>query len=218
MATQQPAVLLDVDGTLVDTSWFHVVAWWRVFQEAKEQVTMARIHPLIGMGASDLIEKAIGRRDDDLKERHADEFDRFLDEIRAFPKAGDLLRELDKRGFQVALCTSAQKAHREPMVQAIDADDAITEIVDGDDVERAKPEPDVFAAALERLDADPRRTVVIGDTPWDIEAAKRIDVPTVAVLTGGWRREDLERAGAIAVYEDPAELLASLDDIDLLKG
>ena len=218
MSHVRPAVLIDVDGTLVDTNWLHVVAWSRVFTSAGHDVPMARIHPLVGLGASELIEAAIGRRDEDLKQRHADEFDTFRDEIRALPKAAELLREIRRRGAAIALCTSAQKAHADPMREAIGADDAITEIIDGDDVERSKPDPGVFTAALDKLGCGADRAIAVGDTRWDMEAAANAGIPVVGVLSGGVPRQDLDAAGAVAVYEDVAELLASLDDRDSPLG
>ena len=207
----RPAVLFDVDGTLVDTNWFHTVAWWRAFRDSGEDIPMARIHPLIGMGSAEMLQELFGDERSDLKDGHTKYFDQFLPEIRAFAGAGDLLRAVKKRAH-VVMATSSKESHLKPMLEAIDANDAIDGIVHGDDVERAKPAPDVFEAALEKAGRPAERCVVIGDTRWDVEAAAKRGLRTVCVLTGGNSRETLESAGAIAVYEDVRQLLDHLDD------
>lgn len=208
-------MLFDVDGTLVDTNWFHTLSWWRVFQKAGEQVPMSRIHPLIGMGSDQLLEEVFGEERDDLKDGHSGEFEPFVPEIRAFPGAADLLRTVRERSVQVVICTSSKKDHLEPMLEAIGATDVIDEIVNADDVSHSKPAPDVFTAALEKSGLEASDCMVVGDTTWDVEAAKKAGIETVCVLTGGTSREELLQAGAVAVYEDVAELLARLDESPL---
>jgi HAD superfamily hydrolase (TIGR01509 family) len=211
-AAEPPAVLFDVDGTLVDTNWFHTVSWWRAFQKAGEDtgedVAMSRIHPLIGMGSDQLLATLFGEQRADLKEAHGDEFAVFRKEIHAFPRAGDLLRAVHGRGGRVVLCTSSKADDLGPMLKAIDADDAIDDVVNADDVEQSKPAPDVFAAGLDKLGLDAERCIVVGDTRWDIEAAGKLGLQTVSVLTGGSTREQLQEWGAVAVYEDAADQLA----------
>lgn len=205
-------MLFDVDGTLLDTNWFHTVTWWRVFRRHGIEISMSRIHPLVGMGADQLVEELLGEERPEIREGHGTEFERFIPEIKTLPGAADLLREVKARHAQVVLCTSAQKAHVEAMCKAIGADDAVDEVIDGDDVERSKPAPDVFEAALDRLQLDRSHAIVVGDTRWDVEAASRAGLTVVCVLTGGNRRETLDAAGAAAVYEDVADVLATLDD------
>lgn len=208
----RPAVLFDVDGTLVDTNWFHALAWWFAFRKHGELVPASRIHPLIGMGGSELLETIFGRPRPDLKGENGPEYERFMADIVAFPSAGDLLRAIEERGARIVLCTSSKQAHLKPALAAIGADDAYDDVVNADDVEEAKPEPDVFAAGLDKLGLDRERSIVVGDTRWDVEAAARLGIPTVCVLTGGSTREQLLDAGAAAVYEDVADLLAHLDE------
>ncbi|MFP5317747.1 MAG: HAD family hydrolase [Acidimicrobiia bacterium] len=215
MPTPNRAVLFDVDGTLVDTNWFHTLSWWRVFRKAGEDVPMSRIHPLIGMGSDQLLEAIFGEEREDLRGGHSEEFEPFMREIHAFPRAGDLLRAVKERSVQVVLCTSSKKDHLEPMLEAVDAMDAIDEIVNADDVDRSKPAPDVFTAALEKTALEPDDCLVVGDTAWDVEAAKKAGIETVCVLTGGTSREELLEAGAVEVYEDVAELLSELDNSPL---
>lgn len=211
MPDNGPSVLVDVDGTLVDTNYLHTVAWWRAFQEIDEEVPMSRIHPLIGMGSDQLVSRLIGRESEEASDAHSRHYEVFKKEIKRFPKADELLAELDRRGARVVLATSSDEQDLERLREAIGADDSIDAAVSKGDVEHSKPSPDIFEAALKKFDLDPGSTLVVGDTPWDVEAAAKLDLEVVCVLTGGATREQLEEAGSIAVYEDVAELLANLD-------
>jgi HAD superfamily hydrolase (TIGR01509 family) len=211
------AVLFDIDGTLVDTNWFHTLSWFKALQDAGEDVAMARIHPLIGMGSDQLVESLLGEQREGLSDLHSKHFEPFKSDIVAFPKAAELLAEVGRRGPQVVLATSSKKSDLKEMLEALDADDHIDEIVHGDQVEASKPAPDIFSTALESLGLDPQRTIVVGDTRWDVEAATKAGLECVAVLTGGTHRHDLEEAGAVAVYSDAAELLAKLDESPLSR-
>ncbi|MDP9403298.1 MAG: HAD family hydrolase [Actinomycetota bacterium] len=217
MPDARPAVLFDIDGTLVDTNYLHTVAWWRALRDAGEDVSMSEIHPLIGMGSDKLLEHLIGEERDGLRDAHAEQFSRLKAEVRAFPGARELLTRVAGRGAQVVLATSSQEADLAELLAAIDADDAITEIVHGDEVEASKPAPDIFATALDKLGLVSASTMVVGDTRWDVEAASKLGIDTVAVLTGGSTRRDLEEAGAAAVYLNVADLLDHLDDSPLSR-
>ncbi|HUR18656.1 MAG TPA: HAD family hydrolase [Acidimicrobiales bacterium] len=217
MTSTQPAVLFDIDGTLLDSNYFHTVAWWRALQDRGEDVAMARIHPLIGMGSDKLLENLFGEERDGYSDAHAEHFAPYKEHLHAFPGAADLLAEVSKRGVQVVLATSSKESDLEAMLAAIDAEGAIDEIVHGDMVEASKPAPDIFAVALDRLGLTPAQTVVVGDTRWDIEAGMKVGLEVVTVLTGGWTRADLKEAGATAVYRDVAELLAEIDDSPLAR-
>ena len=207
----RPSVLVDVDGTLVDTNYLHTLAWWRAFQEMGEDVPMSRIHPLIGMGSDQLVHRLIGRESEEASDAHARHYEPLKKEIKAFPRAPELLTELSQRGARVILATSSDEEDLARLREAVGADDAIEDAVSKGDVEHSKPSPDIFEAALKRFDLDPDRTLVVGDTPWDVEAAAKLGLGVVCVLTGGATREQLEEAGAIAIYEDVAELLDQLD-------
>ena len=217
MPEDRPSVLVDVDGTLVDTNYFHTVSWWRAFQDIGEDVPMSSIHPLIGMGSDQLVERAIGRESDEASDAHTRRYEPFKEEIKAFPKAAELLDELSRRGARVVLATSSDEKDLDRLREAIAAEEAIDEAVSKGDVEHSKPAPDIFEAALNKFGLDPERTLVVGDTRWDVEAAAKLGLGVVCVLTGGSTREQLEEAGAIAVYEDVAELLAELDSSPLGK-
>ena len=212
-------VLFDVDGTLVDTNYLHVLAWRRVFLAREElEITAARIHGLVGMGTDELLQTLFGRPRPELKEERAKQFATLKAEIRAFPRAGELLRALHDREVRVVLATSAEKSDLEAILEAIDADDAIDAVTSSADVEEAKPAPDLFCVAREEAGTAPESTVVVGDTVWDIKAATRAGLPCVAVSSGGISRGDLEAAGAVAVYEDVGALLGDLDRSLLLGG
>ncbi len=213
MPDDRPAILFDVDGTLVDTNYFHAIAWWRAFQEVGEDVPVYKIHPLIGMGSDQLVHRLIGRESEEATERHSDHYEEFKKDIKSFPKAAELIEEVDRRGARVVLATSSSEEDVPRLCEAVGAaDDAIDYVVSKGDVEHSKPSPDIFEAALKKLELDPDRTLVVGDTPWDVEAAAKLGVGVVCVLTGGATREQLKEAGAIAIYEDVAELLENLDD------
>ena len=205
-----PGVLFDIDGTLVDTSYLHTIAWFRALDRIGERVAMAAIHRRIGMGSDKLLPDLIGREDQEADDLHGQFYEELHGEVRALPAAGDLLREVKRRGGQVVLATSAKERDLKVLLGAIDAHDAIDHVTSSDDVDASKPSPDIFAVALEAAGLDRERTMVVGDTGWDVEAAGRCGLPCVAVLTGGWSTAELDAAGAVAVYDDVAALL---DDI-----
>jgi HAD superfamily hydrolase (TIGR01509 family) len=214
----QTGVIFDVDGTLADTNYLHVVAWARAFRDAGENVAMSDIHRLIGMGSDLLVEELVGHPDDEAADAHTTLFEDMMPEIRAFPRAADLLAEVHRRGATVALASSASESQLEAMLEAIDAPDGVIDHVTGaDDVDHSKPEPDVFAATLEATGLDPADTLVVGDTVWDIKAAAKLGLKVVGVVTGGISRQELEEAGAIAIYDDVAHLLAELDDSPIAR-
>jgi len=218
MAPTPPAVLFDIDGTLLDTNYFHSVSWWYALREAGEDIAMARIHPLIGMGSDQLLEDLLGEEREGLSDLHSKYYKPYKKDLHAFPKAADLLAAVAGRGVQVVLATSSKEEDLDQLLEALGAEEGvISEIVHGDMVESSKPAPDIFAVALDRLDLDPQRTMVVGDSRWDIEAAAKCDLQVVAVLTGGTTRRDLTDAGAVGVYDDVAELLEKLDDSPLAR-
>jgi HAD superfamily hydrolase (TIGR01509 family) len=218
MTSTRSAVLFDLDGTLLDTNYFHSVSWWYALREAGEDIAMARIHPLIGMGSDQLLTELLGEEREGLSDLHGKYYKPYKKDIHAFPKAADLLAAVAEREVQVVLATSSREEDLDELLEALDASDGvISEIVHGDMVGSSKPAPDIFAVALERLELDPSQTLVVGDTRWDIEAAAKCNLDVVAVMTGGWTRRDLTDAGAVAVYDDVAQLLAELDESPLAR-
>ncbi|MGI9032789.1 MAG: HAD family hydrolase [Acidimicrobiales bacterium] len=217
MTDTRPAILFDVDGTLVDTNYLHTLAWWRALQKAGHDIAMSRIHPLIGMGSDHLLTELLGEEPEGLSDAHSTEYEPLKEELHAFPRAADILVEVDRRGGRVVLATSSKKDDVPALCDEIGASDAVDAVVDGSDVGATKPSPDIFAVALEKLGLDAERTIVVGDTVWDVEAASKLDLPVICVLTGGQPRHDLEAKGAAAVYEDVADLFSQLDQSPLGK-
>jgi HAD superfamily hydrolase (TIGR01509 family) len=213
MAAKEPGVVFDLDGTLVDSNYLHVVAWTRAFAESGCWAPMAAIHRMVGVGSSLLVKEVLG--DDapveQIAEAHGRHFDRLKPELRAFPEARELLEDVAGRGALAVLATSSRQEDVDALIATFGPTDAVAATTSGADVEEAKPEPDVLVAAMEKGGVDPARAVLVGDSVWDIEAARRAGIPCVAVLTGGTSRAELEEAGAAAVYRDVADIRAHLD-------
>ena len=208
-------VLFDVDGTLVDSNYLHVVAWSRALRANGHEVPMSTLHRTVGQGADRLVESVIGRADDDVSDAHSDFYGPHLHELVAFPCAADLLRTVKKSGSRVVLVTSASAEEVEHLRKAITADDAIDEVTCNEDVDASKPDPDLVQSALDKAGLTAAHAVFVGDTVWDVEAARRAGVPCVCVLTGGISAAELREAGAVAIYDDVAELLKKYDDSPL---
>lgn len=209
------AVLFDVDGTLVDTNYLHVFAWIGAFHAVGHPVDSAAIHRAVGMGSSQLLDRLLGsdaarQVADQVKDADTLRYQETLPLMRTFDGARELLKVMAKQAT-VVLATSAQPEELSALRRVLDADSVITAITSAEDVEAAKPEPDLVEVALQKAGVPPEHAVFVGDTVWDIEASNRAGVPCVAVLSGGIGRAELEDAGAVAVYRDVAELLARLD-------
>jgi HAD superfamily hydrolase (TIGR01549 family) len=209
------AVLFDIDGTLVDTSYLHAIAWRRGLADAGFDVPTAWIHHHIGKGAGLLMEALIGEDRDDVKAGWRRHFDALKPEIRAFAGAADLLREIHRRGMQVVLASSSEDADLDALLAALGANDAIDCVTGAGDIGDAKPSPEVFEVAMRKASCDPGRAIVVGDTVWDVEAARRAGLDCIGVLTGGIARSELEAAGALAVFRDVGEILSRLDETPL---
>ena len=204
-------VLVDVDGTLVDSNYHHTLAWSRALRDHGERVPLVSIHRSIGMGSTEMLNSLIGRDDDAITDSWREHFNELLPEIVPCLGAAELLRALHGRGFVVVLATSSPEDLIADYRRKLDADDAIDDIVTSNDVDRAKPNPDVFAVALEKTGLPRERVIVIGDSVWDVEAAKRTGLSCVGLESGGVSHFELEVAGASAVFRDPSQLTAQLD-------
>lgn len=205
-------VLLDIDGTLVDSAYFHAVAWWRACRRAGEYIPMARLHRLVGMGSDTLTKTVFGRVRSDIAEIEGDEYHRFDGELVALPGAADLIKFIASRGVQAVLASSSRPEDIPRLLTVIGAGSAVAAVVSAGDVEKSKPAPDVFSVAMDRAQADPARTVAVGDTRWDVMSAGASGIPTIGLTSGGWAEEELRDAGAVEVYRDPADLLANYDE------
>jgi HAD superfamily hydrolase (TIGR01549 family) len=206
---RQQAVVLDIDGTLVDTAYHHAIAWARAFREHGLDIPVWRLHRHIGMGGDKLVaavggpevERHIG---DALRTEWEAQFDKLLPEIRAFEGAGIVPGRLEEQGFTVVLATSATERHADAFLHVLDARHLRSMMVTKEDVSASKPDPDVVVAALARADTD--HAVMVGDTVWDGQAASRAGIPFIGVLTGGFSASELEQAGAVAVLEQVGQL------------
>ena len=207
-----PVVLLDVDGTLTDTNYLHTLAWRRAFLERDHDVGSWRIHKLIGASASRLMTELVGAPDEAVKDAWRRHFDQLTAEIRAFPGAVDLLDAIRERGGRPVLATSSPGDLLEHHLRALGADaDDFDAVTTDSDVAEAKPAPDVFLAALDQAGGRPSEALVVGDTGWDIDAATAAGLPTVAVCSGGWTRDELVARGAVEVHDDARALLERFD-------
>ena len=214
------AVVLDIDGTLVDSNYLHVHAWVQAFADIGRPVDAWRVHRCIGMGSALLLAELLG--DDDAerlgaeaKDRHAERYAALGDLQRRFDGARELVQACAERGARTVLATSAAPTELDRLQAVLDLDDVVTGVTSAQDVDDAKPAPDLVRAALDIAGVPAARAVMVGDSVWDVQAASRAGVPCVAVLTGGTSRTELRTAGAVAVYDDVAALLADLEDSPL---
>ena len=206
------AALLDVDGTLVDTNYHHTIAWYRAFREHGLVLPIWRIHRAIGMGGDQLVPALVPGIDSELHEAvegaRSERYKEFLDEVQALEGAHELLEDLSAR-VTVVLASSSPQDELDHYLDLLDARELADAWTTKDDVEATKPEPDLVHAALDKAEA--RDAVMLGDTRWDVEAARKAGVETICVMTGGWSREELLDAGAAEVYESIAELRQNLE-------
>jgi HAD superfamily hydrolase (TIGR01509 family) len=205
-------VVLDVDGTLMDTNYLHTEAWARAFEEVGHRIPRARLHKQIGKGSSLLIREFVEdeQTEERIDELHSEIYAELQEYGHPLPGAKELISSLRERGYEVWFVTSAKDEELEHHMQELEAEGRISGVVNSSAVENPKPAPDIFELALQKAGASPDETVAVGDAVWDVEAAAAAGIRTVAVLTGGaFSRQELEEAGAVAVYEDCAELLDS---------
>jgi phosphoglycolate phosphatase-like HAD superfamily hydrolase len=211
-------VVLDVDGTLVDSNYHHTLAWARAFRASGYDVPLWRIHRSIGMGGDRLVPRLIGETADQqvgeqVRERWEMEIEPLLPEVIPLPHARELLEELGRRRVKVVLASSGKPEHTRRWIEMLDADEPEREV---DDVTTAgdaetKPDPELIDKAVDAVDGD--TALVVGDSVWDAEAARRRGARMVGLLTGGFGRDELEEAGATVVCENIAELVERLDDL-----
>ena len=212
------AAILDVDGTLVDSNYHHAIAWYRAFRAHDLTPPVWRIHRHIGMGGDQLVAAIAGEqidseRGDRIRESERRLYEELIDEVQPFEGAHELLEALAERGHPIVLASSAKKGETEHYIELLGAGEMIEAYTSSSDVERTKPAPDLVAAAMQR--AGELSAVMVGDSTWDIEAAARAEIKTIAVLTGGFSEAELLHGGAVAVFQSLVELREQLDQTPL---
>jgi HAD superfamily hydrolase (TIGR01509 family) len=216
----RPALLFDLDGTLVDSVYQHVLAWREALESFGIELSVWRIHRRIGMSGGLFVNALLretggqfdAERAADLQRAHAECFRHHLPNVRPLPGAGTLLKHLSSTGIAWAIATSGGGRTARPTLDLLEIPPEVP-IVTHDEVPYAKPDPHLFLAAAARLGVDAQNAIVVGDSIWDMLAAQRARALGVGLLSGGYGREELERAGAFRVYDDPADLLAHLDEL-----
>ena len=216
------AVIFDVDGTLVDSVDLHARAWQEAFAHFGKHFDFERVRYQIGKGGDQLMpvflsEQELEEFGEELEKYRGDLFKReYLLKVKGFPGVRELFQRVRREGLQIALASSAKGDELKTYKKLARIEDLVEEETSSDDAERSKPHPDIFEAALEKLeDVRPSEAVVVGDTPYDAEAAGKAGLKTIGLLAGGFPEEDLRAAGCIAIYRDPAHLLAEYDSSPL---
>jgi HAD superfamily hydrolase (TIGR01509 family) len=205
------AILFDIDGTLVDSNYVHVVAWMYAFQSAGRHVEAWRIHEAIGMDSGELLQRLLGDEADEIgeqaKQEHSRRYAELSPVLQPFDGARELLRTVAARGVKVVLATSAPPDELERLRELLDVEEAIETVTNAEDVATAKPAPDIVQVALERAGVRADEAIFIGDAVWDVQAAGRAGVACIAVTSGGVHEAELRKAGAARLYPTVRDLL-----------
>lgn len=220
-----PAFVFDLDGTLVDSVYEHVLAWREALERVGVELSVWRIHRRIGMSGGLLVDALLREtarqvtpeQTEQMKRYHAEAYARLSGSVRPLPGARELLRHLSELGVPWAIGTSGWMQSARPMLELLGVPVSVP-VVTRDQVEHAKPDPDLFIAAVERLGVAVTDAVVVGDSVWDLLAARRARALAVGLLSGGYGQDELERAGAYRVYQDPADLLDHLDEVGVRRA
>ena len=192
------------------TNYLHALAWSCALRDAGEWAPMNAIHRLVGMGGDQLVPELLGHDKPEAVAARPQRYNELIDDARAFPGAADLLRRIHAAGLAVVLATSAPADELAILRKRLDADDAIDAQTTADDIEESKPSPEVFLTAMKTASIDPQRAIAVGDSVWDLQAARAAGIGCVAVETGGFSQHELSEAGALHVYRDVQELLDQL--------
>lgn len=207
---QRDVILFDIDGTLVDSTYHHALAWHRAFQQVGLAPPLWQVHRAIGMGGDKLVGHVTGegvedKHGDELRELWKKEFQQLLAEVQPLPGAADLVRQVAGQGYVVALASSGEKPFADAALDLLGIGDHVAVTTTASDAEQSKPEADILIASLDQVDGV-SRSVLVGDTPYDVQAAAKIGLGCVTVLTGGFSRTELESAGAALVVASLEEL------------
>jgi HAD superfamily hydrolase (TIGR01509 family) len=212
-------ILFDIDGTLVLSNDAHAAAWQDAFAEHGYNVSFEAVRRLIGMGGDKLVNTLFPELSYDvglgktIKERRVGIFqEKYVAALQPTPGSRELVSEVLQRGLRTMVASSASKAELDALLQAANVADLLTEATTSDDAENSKPDPDIIQVALQKINLPADEVVMLGDTPYDVEAAGKAGVKCVGVLCGGWSKDDLQ--GAVAVYQDPADILAHSSDFE----
>jgi HAD superfamily hydrolase (TIGR01509 family) len=214
-AESPSAVLFDIDGTLVDSNYLHIEAWSRAFIDLGFEASSWRIHRAIGMDSNKLLYTLLGDTAEtvgvEIKRRHSEHYRQLSGRLRAFDKSQELMRAIASRAVKVVLATSAPQEELIALRKTLDVDDVVAAVTSSDDVETAKPAPDLIRVALAKSGVANDRAIFVGDSVWDMQSAEGAGVDCLGVLSGGYGRSELVDAGAKDVYDDVADLLMNLD-------
>ncbi|WP_324643149.1 HAD family hydrolase [Pseudarthrobacter sp. LT1] len=213
--TPRRGVLFDVDGTLIDSSYIHTIAWWGAFRQYGHDVPMAAIHQLVGMGGARLVDTLLpdGRNqdeDEDIMASHGALYASHWPSLRAFDGAKDLLGQCHAGGVAVALASSARERDLQVMRSVLEADAFIDAATSANDAKESKPAPDILEAALGAVGVEAANAVYVGDAVWDMKAAGALGIPAIGLTCGGIHAAQLREAGAVEVYDGPRHLLQNL--------
>lgn len=213
------AFVFDLDGTLIDSVYQHVLAWHEALEKTGLSLSVWRIHRRIGMSGG-LLAQALGReighrvtaeQAQRLQQLHSAAYERYRDQVKPLPGASELLGHLRRIEVPYAIATSSRLETARPALEALEVPTGVP-VITRDEVLYAKPDPDLFFAAARRLNIPVQHTLVVGDSVWDLLAARRAGSLGIGLLSGGYGEDELARAGAFRVYQDPADLLAHLDE------
>jgi HAD superfamily hydrolase (TIGR01509 family) len=216
MRQRVKAILFDLDGTLVDTTYLHTITWWQALHDRGHVVPMARIHRAIGMGSDKLLGEVLGadhdtRDDPEISAAHGRLFAQWHNQVSPMPGARELLQRCARAGHTVALATSATNRDLQALRDVLDADETIDVATSSQDADQSKPSPDILSAALDRTGVVAGEAVFVGDAVWDVKASSALQIPCVALECGGTSAAELREAGAVETWRDPAHLLQEFD-------
>jgi HAD superfamily hydrolase (TIGR01549 family) len=217
------AVIFDIDGTLVDSVDLHAQAWQEAFAHFGHQVEFSAVRSQIGKGGDQLMPVFLSKKEIDSRGEEIEEYrsklykQKYLPRVRGFPEVRQLIERLKGNGLDVVLASSAKSDELQTYKRIAEIEDLIDEETSADDAAKSKPHPDIFKAALDRLGIAASEAIVVGDSPYDAQAARKIGLRTIGVLCGGFPEADLRKAGCIAIYRDPADLLRRFDPSVLIR-
>ncbi|GLV58801.1 haloacid dehalogenase [Dictyobacter sp. S3.2.2.5] len=226
MSQKRPikGVILDIDGTLIESNEAHARSWVDAMEEAGHHVAFEKVAPMIGMGGDKVLPEALNIDKDSpegerISKRRKEIFkQKYLQTVKALPGAADLLRHMHDKGLKLVIATSSDPDDLKNLLQIIGPhiEDLFENATTSKDAPQSKPDPDVVHVAIEKIKLSPQELVMVGDTAYDIEAASQASVPTIAFRSGGWSDQDLK--GAVAIYDGPGDLLQHYDESPLAQG